>query len=320
MRGFTFILSNIKINNYEPIELIENYILRKAADDEIEIIKNELNKITIHHPFNNKDKDFIYEFNSKEVQKNETTISYEKEPLTKNNFRYWVIEFDINYEIESLETSINLLKNSFELGFTFMYPYPDNKERPIIGYSEYIINKYKTMEQRYIKYNAIDIDINEIISISKIYKQLKNNSDKYTFIKHSINNFNSLKYINYDSDLLLVGYFSIIETLVTHSPRLQESIDSISHQIVNKLNLLQKFFLRQINYNDYFENSNEDTIWKKLYSYRSDIAHGNIVDFNKKYILLKSNENIKFFLIEIIKNLILLALDKSDLLNDLKKC
>ena len=60
------------------------------------------------------------------------------------------------------------------------------------------------------------------------------------------------------------------------------------------------------------------TYWGSIY--RSDIAHGNIVDFEKKYKILKSTENVNSFLSEIIKNVILLAIEKPEFLSDLKKC
>jgi len=321
MKGFIHILSNIQISDYHKgIELVKNNIFRKATPKEILLIKNELKKIPILHGIEDNDRKFIYEYESGKVKTDEYT-TYEKINLNEDDFKYWIIEFDNNHQVQFLELAINLINNSFELGFTFIYS-DTNQEKVSIMYSDYIINKYKNMECNYYNYKTTAVDIDEIISIQKIYKRLMENSEKELFIKYSIDNFNSLKYIDDNSNLLFVGYFSIIESLVTHSPRLKESLDSISHQIVNKLNLLQKFFLRQVDYNKYFNSLGQDKVWSKLYSYRSDIAHGNPISFEKeaKYKALKSKKNIKLFLEEIIKNLILVAINNPELLCDLKKC
>lgn len=322
MAGFIAILSNIKINNYEQIELTESYLLRKANKNEISLIKQELSGINIIDGHFDKNPDFIYEYDVEAVKKDEITTSFIKKYLTEDKYRYWVIEFNDNgNKRKFLEKSIMLLKNSFEFGFIFITPSITlgNKETVVMT-SDYTINMYKKISRNYPDYNAIEVDFEELELIPKLYEQLLLNGNKYNFINHAINNFDSLKYIDDNLDLLLVGYFSIIETLITHPPRLNESLDSISHQIVNKLNLLQKFFIRQLNYKEYFKEGKEETIWKKLYSYRSDIAHGNIVNFDNKYNILNSNKSIQLFLRETIKNLIILALEKPEFLNDLKKC
>lgn len=77
---------------------------------------------------------------------------------------------------------------------------------------------------------------------------------------------------------------------------------------------------RRINYDNYFEVANKDKLWKNLYGLRSDIAHGNIIKFKEKYKLLKSRDNVEMFLLESVKNLLLLALSRPEFLSDLKKC
>ncbi len=129
-----------------------------------------------------------------------------------------------------------------------------------------------------------------------------------------------LKRIPKESELLTIGYFSIIEALITHAPRLDESLDSISHQLKNKLILLRKRFERKIEYSSYFLDTKEKTIWALLYSYRSHIAHGGIPDFTKKFQVLKSKEVVLDFLRENIKCLILCSLREPELMSDLKNC
>lgn len=143
----------------------------------------------------------------------------------------------------------------------------------------------------------------------------------YPFIKKALSKFSILKQIPQDSELLILGYFSIIESLITHAPRSNETLDSINHQIANKIILLRKRFDRTINYSEYFDCSgNEETIWKKLYSYRSCLAHGSEPDFTNKLRLLKDKKTVCSFVQEVLKLIIIISLREPELISDLRNC
>jgi len=147
--------------------------------------------------------------------------------------------------------------------------------------------------------------------------------EDFSFITQALDNYTKLQELGrlpLNQNLKILGYFSIVEMLVTHKPKLKESIDSISHQIATKYNLLLKKFERKVDFSEYFEAANSDKIWKKLYAYRSDVAHGNIASFSGEYTILKSPDVVNAFLNEIIKNTILLALDDPQFIFDLKQC
>jgi len=167
---------------------------------------------------------------------------------------------------------------------------------------------------------------NDLSGISKIHEKIKTieiEGDKNSFINYALNNYYDIQRLGrlpLNQNLKTLGYFSIIEMLVAHKPKLKESIDSISHQISTKYNLLLKRFERKVNFSEYFEPARSDKIWKKLYAYRSDLAHGNITNFDSEYSILKSADTVNNFLNEIIKNTILIALVDSEFISDLKQC
>jgi len=122
------------------------------------------------------------------------------------------------------------------------------------------------------------------------------------------------------SRLLTLSLFSIIESLIAHKPRLSETLDSITHQIKHKLNLLSKRFDNTLNHQDYFGVITYTKLWSKLYGLRSDIAHGQSYDFTGRNTCLKSLENTNMFLDEIAKELIKLVISESELISDLREC
>lgn len=318
MYGIVFILSNIKVDGYEdPIVLTQNYVFRKAKPEEITRLKESLVSVSSRQSPLGK-RDYIYEFDTRFHETEDiTSTNIIKTQREEKDYLYWVIEYqESNFHIHKMEEAILLLSNSFELGFSL-----DFRGNTSFGSSHYMESKYRDMERSYFKYLPTTVHVNEIKQIPLICDLFDNVREQYKLVDAAIQNYKALKFIDNNSSLIFVGYFSIIESLVTHPPRLHESLDSISHQLTNKITLLAKMFERNIIYSDYFDpKAKDETIWKKLYSYRSNIAHGNKVDFNSDLQILKSKENIQLFLVEVIKNLILLSLKKPEFLSDLKKC
>ena len=63
--------------------------------------------------------------------------------------------------------------------------------------------------------------------------------------------------------------------LVTHDTK--DDFDSLNHQISTKMTLLSKRYQRQLDYSGHFGANNHEQIWKKLYGYRSALAHGTLL-------------------------------------------
>jgi hypothetical protein len=164
------------------------------------------------------------------------------------------------------------------------------------------------------------IQISEIKEITENYQKLKALETCHPLVYKAARRFHSLRSLPRTSELLVVGYFAIIETLIAHKPRLQESLDSINHQLQSKMILLSKRFRRDFDYVLYFGNLGQEKIWKQLYAYRSAIAHDNSVDFNSEFKSLKNPTNVLMFLQEMVKSLLLLGLEEPVFLNDLKNC
>lgn len=120
--------------------------------------------------------------------------------------------------------------------------------------------------------------------------------------------------------MVILGLFSVIESLVCHAPKLTESSDSLSHQLITKLPMLRKRFHPDLNHSTLFAQLREDTLWKKLYAYRSKIVHGEDSNLSGDLDSLTNMESVVAFLCETSKRLLRLSLTESELMSDLKKC
>lgn len=94
-----------------------------------------------------------------------------------------------------------------------------------------------------------------------------------------------LRMITRFSQLLILGKFSVLEMLLTHSPELQGNDDSISHQIRTKIALIDKRLSTPLDYTS-FGGKTPSQVWSALYAYRSAVAHGGSIDF-------RGNKNLK---------------------------
>ena len=70
----------------------------------------------------------------------------------------------------------------------------------------------------------------------------------------------------------------------------------------------------------FFPNTSESAIWKKLYAYRSNIAHGSKPDFAKELLVLKDDSTAQNFLKLVVKMLLRHSLIEPQLYTDLKEC
>ncbi len=130
---------------------------------------------------------------------------------------------------------------------------------------------------------------------------------------------NHLKQLPHGSPLRVVGYFGILESLLTHPPKPTDPYDSITRQVKKKLALLDRRFVRAIDYNGFGE-VNPEKVWTKMYAYRSVVAHGGMPDFTGELAALKSPKQALKLLKETTKALIRHTLSEPQLIVDLREC
>ena len=103
---------------------------------------------------------------------------------------------------------------------------------------------------------------------------LDESSQEFMFAAEAAEKYFDLQRLPPSSDMYFLGLFSVIESLIAHKPRLTENLDSINHQLVNKLTLLDECFIdKPIQTTHFFSGIAHAQVWKKLYGFRSQLAH-----------------------------------------------
>jgi hypothetical protein len=106
--------------------------------------------------------------------------------------------------------------------------------------------------------------------------------------------------------------------LLTHNPNDREIGDSLSHQISTKVPLLSSRFSVPLEYSLFRNDVAPPAIWKKLYEYRSKIAHGDLPDFSGRLQLLTDQTTAVRFLEDAVRQIVRHALDEPELVDALK--
>lgn len=128
-----------------------------------------------------------------------------------------------------------------------------------------------------------------------------------------------LKGLSHDSPLRFLGYFALLESVLTHAPKPEDRYNSITRQVKKKLSLLNARFTRKIDYRP-FDGADPEKIWGKMYEYRSAIAHGGNADFSGDLKLLKGPFEALALARETVKAVIRQALIEPQRLLDLREC
>jgi hypothetical protein len=115
-----------------------------------------------------------------------------------------------------------------------------------------------------------------------------------------------------------LGYFIVIESLLTHAPAITDPADSISRQLQAKIPLLSHRMERPVPFEEFDDNADPVTLLKALYQYRSSIAHGAPPEFSGKGRVLVSGERVGRFLEVTTRRLLRQAVLEPRLVTDLK--
>ncbi len=314
--GLAFIASHIQVTGDVPATLIPGHIFRRARPEEMDLIREQLQR-----SMRGVDFQWVHYEGTVREERQGASTTFHVEPLPQDQWKYWVVAFEgNNHNIHEVETLGLLLPTDLEFAFHFSFSEADQRGKPI-GMRLmplHILEKYTGYDQ--VMANATILTTQQLSSIGELWPRYKEMPTQFSFVASALNSFAALRRVPVQSELSVVGLFSIIESLTTHAPRLTETLDSINHQITNKIILLRKRYARSITPDQYFLHASEDSIWKKLYGYRSSIAHGNVADFNAAYQVLRDHVTVVRFLRDNVKELIVLALRDPEFMQDLRRC
>ncbi len=314
---YVFILSLVDISASLPFEIIPEHFLSRAEPGQIKIFKERLN-MARPVPINY----FLYERSQVRQMpgEREGQIVYLTDELPSDKWKYWIVSHNgTNHGIQNLQEASLLLKEEIELGFQiFSMAGISGGSLASPAMVSYLSEAEEFSSSRSTKQITVD-DLNNI----RIYHSLiKGLNAEYGVVKNAVKLFDDLRALPRHSDFRIIGLFSIIESLISHSPKLEFFHDSIKHQIRTKIPLLAKRFVRELNYGEFFnEGAREDKVLSCLYDYRSRIVHAGNSDIPTELSgVLKGKNEVRGFLKELTKLLLITALKEPELVTDLKSC
>ncbi len=323
-----FVTNDIEITGELPIRITDGYVFRRARINEVDIFEAFLEQVLQANIGRGID------YRSRKLFFDGTTVDGTKmgmidfSPLPETEWKYWVLAYErasmTNLEIEKMQTILRLFSILPEsIDFACWTCFEESDQNGNITGFDMMIDEHTRDVYSIVNMSKVTQKLTSdyISSISTWLEKYYITEPDFDFIKNALVNFDVIRKLSDNISLKVVGLFSVIESLVSHKPDPKESNDSIGKQVQNKMTLLRKRYARKILKEDYFDEIGEEKTWSRLYSYRSAIAHGDKVDFNKKdFKPLRNNQAVVKFLVENVKELIILGLNDPEFLFDLRKC
>ena len=309
--SYSLVLTDALLDNEAPFELIPGHFLAKANAEQIKTIRTFL-----FQTFDFSQISPPYEWG---IEQDATEAGKLKlSALEQEHWRYRVINFEgPNRHIEHLGWALQLCEQELELGPTYAF-FPELgggwiQQRAFTAsfYNEFVpfVDLPTT------------IAIRSLTGCRQYFDRIETLLPNHPNIRRAIREFSYLRALPRSSRFVTLGYFMVMECLLTHAPKPSDSGDSLTRQIKMKMTLLEKRFCRPLDWSVFSSSYSHETLWGKLYSFRSRMAHGAEIDFKDGEIApLKNDATIKSFMREAVKLVIIQCLAEPELMQDLQRC
>ncbi len=242
------------------------------------------------------------------------------ERLPESRWRYFVIPFTApNATITEIERTLTIATCDIKIGFTLMKgPLRHVTNQPTIVFDPgRLFHLLQGIGEGKIPF--LELAKSDAKSIRTLRSKFQLHDNTILNAKAVIQQILDLEALPPQSPLLFLGYFAILESLLTHQPKKTDTIDSITRQIIKKVMLLDNRWDPHIDYGP-FQGAKQDTIWSAMYSYRSTLAHGGAPDFNRELRLLGSGDQALTLLKYSVKGVLRQSLIEPRLIVDLRNC
>lgn len=305
---FAFVLNISEIVGCDAVEIIPGRIMRRANEAEVKFIKELLGS-----SFRNYASGDLWETRKPKSGSGK----FLKLPAKRR--RYFVIELgDEGQEVEFLESALSVASCDIEVGFILSVATLKGTALPVCLYSPpRLFQALSALSYQHGPSKKFTESDGE--EVRKIYSKLAAHDNSILDLNKAFRLLFELKDLPRFSPLQVLGYFSLLESVLTHAPKPDDRYDSITRQIKQKLALLNKRWKPPLDYSA-FAAPSQDKIWPKMYAYRSAIAHGGTPNFAGELAVLGSAKNANSLIREAVKKTILQAIEEPQLLVDLRDC
>lgn len=305
--NYAFVMNVSRLVGADSYELMPGHVLRRATPDEIASIR-EILKSLVSAQYSLYGH-FLWE-------RRLPAADGIMEILSEEDWRYFVISFTGNNRVlADLSRAFDLANLEIELAFTVL------SQGPIApGLLWHAGRLFHTLEDAlhnpgfFFEVSAEDVD-----GVRSLGLRLQNHDRSLLDIDVLAGRIGELKGFPHSSPLRFLGYFAILESLLTHAPKPSDPYDSITRQVRKKLTLLDHRFPQHMDYGA-FGGASLETVWTRMYAYRSQLAHGLSPRFTGDLQLLVDHDTALQLVKETTKAVIRQALSEPQLLLDLRDC
>jgi hypothetical protein len=308
---FAFVLNVSELANDSSVEIAPGYIIRRANAAQIKFIKRTLGGL-------------FGKYFGGELWQTRIPESGEGKlvRLPPKSWRYFVIDVDNNFEhFDALDKALIISDLGIEIGLTVLRADFAGTVLPVcVCHPPRLFQSLAILSDFYSDDNFVKpLSKSDGLAIGVLFSKLDSHEHAVLDLHKPISLLRELKDLPPFSPLQVLGYFAILESLLTHPPSPGDRYDSITRQIINKLALLDDRWERKLDYSS-FGSVPHNKIWTKMYAYRSAIAHGRLPDFKVDLSLLKSDRNANILIREAVTRTIRQALVEPQLVADLHNC
>lgn len=296
--NFAFVMNVSQLVGVSSFTLAPGHELRRATSQEVEIIRTTIARLVP----------------PSHMILNRWEGSYPPGAivLPESEWRYFVIAFSgPNGTVGDLGHAFDLAPLELEIAFTRM--------GNAVVYNH--TRLYHVLTSDWIPAPSFfrEVSASDIAAIQSIHSQLQDHDKKIIDIRHLVTELSQLKGLPHGSPLRFLGYFALLEALLTHVPKPSDPYDSITRQVQKKLALLTHRWSHGLDYAPFGE-ATHDTIWSKMYSYRSRVAHGELPTFTGELQLLRDHDTALALIKGTVKAVMRQTLTEPQLVIDLREC
>jgi hypothetical protein len=305
-RPFAFVLNVKELVNIDSVAIAPGYTLRKAHKTEIEYIKEFLKENGTRYGTG--------------IWEDKPNTSGKVRKLPKKLWRYFVIEFENDDpNLDLLEAALAVAPSSLDIGFAKIKVNVGGVIRPACLY--HAPSLYQSLSALYLANTGRDklllsVGTAEGSEINNVFRLMAEHDHEILELTRVGELLLDLRDLPHFSPLQILGYFAILESVLTHQPRPDDRYESLTRQITNKLALLDKRWNPSFDYS-LLGGAKHEKIWPQMYAYRSTIAHGNKLDFKTKLALLKNEDVANALITDAVKKTIRQAYVEPRLVKDL---
>jgi len=311
--SFSFVLNMSGLVDHETFTLAPSHELRRANEAEIAAINDVLKPYT-HDNWAPWEYDPVKEHGS-------SGTKYHRRPA--HQWRYFVVAFEgPNSTMIDVERAFCAASVELKIGFTLMQPIFEAKRRKttvdaVLHSPGRLFSQLQGATRGSLPF--FELASADAHGLKTFIEQVQSSDETLIGIKRITRRALDLDALPSQSPLLFLGYFAILESMLTHQPEPDDTTDSITRQVRQKLMLLDNRWLPRIDYGP-FGSTKPETIWSKMYGYRSCLAHGSEPDFKKDLHLLGDHDRALKLLKQTVRSVLRQALSEPQLIVDLRNC